>query len=181
MTRKVYIAGPDVFRQDWPKFTTSVCACFEGHENFAPVFPIPPDQSLDRPDLPGSTLQGTRADAFPVSDRCIDLINGCEFVLANISPFRGEEPDSGTVVEIVRAHLMGKIVVAYTNRLPPNIDPDIYRKTEHGAFVDAKGYILENFGIPCNLMVASHCTHLLQACTFSALSFLLKQYQDREP
>ncbi|MDD5278608.1 nucleoside 2-deoxyribosyltransferase [Acidithiobacillus sp.] len=127
MTHKVYIAGPDVFRQDWPKFTTSVCACFEGHENFAPVFPIPPDQSLDRPDLPGSTLQGTRADAFPVSDRCIDLINDCEFVLANISPFRGEEPDSGTVVEIVRAHLMGKIVVAYTNRLPPNIDPDIYQ------------------------------------------------------
>lgn len=43
------------------------------------------------------------------------MIERCDIVLANVEPFRGTEPDSGTVYEIGYAVAFRKIVYTYNN------------------------------------------------------------------
>lgn len=84
--------------------------------------PIPADKSLNRPGVSGITVPGKTKDADLVFESCLDMIRSCDAVVANITPFRWDEPDSGTVFEIATAYAMGKPVVAYTldTRLTPS-------------------------------------------------------------
>jgi hypothetical protein len=76
-------------------------------------------------------------------------------VLANLNPFRGAEPDSGTCVEIGYALALGKPVIGYAADLRP------LRERLHasgpgadGRYRDGAGMVVEDFGLPLNLMLA---------------------------
>ena len=45
------------------------------------------------------------------------LASQCDIVFANVTPFGGREPDSGTVVEAVTCALAGKLLVLWANPL----------------------------------------------------------------
>ncbi|MHB8408399.1 MAG: nucleoside 2-deoxyribosyltransferase [Acidiferrobacterales bacterium] len=144
----VYIAGPDLFdRRTWAAHVARVrAACNE--VGLTPVFPVP------MPDAPmtgtGITTLGTFDEARAIYRACLAKIAQCDLVLANLSPFRGDEPDAGTVFEVATAKALGKCVAAYVHSerpQPVSVDVD-------GAHLDPQGCVIERFGMPINLMAA---------------------------
>jgi nucleoside 2-deoxyribosyltransferase len=135
---KLYIAGPDVFRADasaWAERVRALCRD-AGHEALIP-------------------LDGAETTAAGIYRNNLRLIDAADAVLANLNPFRGAEPDSGTCVEIGYALARGKAVIGYADSLPPLRErlnasgPDA-----DGRYRDAEGRVVEDFGLPLNLMLA---------------------------
>ena len=97
---KLYFAGPDLFSPDvleWTEHVSALCRR-EGHEAVIP-------------------LDGTRTDAGDIYHNNLRLIGEADVMLANLNPFRGMEPDSGTCVEIGYALALGKPVIGYAETL----------------------------------------------------------------
>jgi len=83
----------------------------------------------------------------------MEMIADCDYVMANLSPFRGFEPDSGTVFEVGYATALGKKVVGYSSDCRPMIERlREHQGLEEGSTVDDNGAFVENFGLPNNLM-----------------------------
>lgn len=141
---KIYLAGPDIFRPDvltWAESAREICRRYR----FEPLLPIDHGE--------------TTADRIYQAN--INLIRKAQVVVANLDPFRGPEPDSGTAFELGYALALGKRVCGYVTRLDslakrvavaagrceqPLADGD--RPT------DSQGLFIENFNLPCNLMLA---------------------------
>lgn len=172
--QKVYIAGPDIFRIGWPDMARKIVTACElwGLEA---LLPIPANQSLDCPGVSGITVPGKPKDADAVFGSCLDMIRSCDAVVANITPFRGDEPDSGTVFEVATAYALGKPVVAYTldTRLTHQRHEHNGSKTTHGALTCRSGFLVERFDLPCNVMVAQACKVIVFGDVINAL-FALK-------
>jgi nucleoside 2-deoxyribosyltransferase len=139
---KLYLAGPDVFRPDaaqWADEARRLCAA-AGHQALIP-------------------LDGVETTALGIYDANIALIRSADAVLANLNPFRGCEPDSGTCVEIGFALALNKPVIAYLER-DESISQRVARvygvALDHreGRPVDRDGLYVEDFGLPLNLMLA---------------------------
>ncbi len=139
---KVYIAGPDVFRPDAPIWAESVrtrCAAL----GFSALIPLDGD---------ASTPTGIYANN-------IDMIRAADAVIANLNPFRGVEPDSGTCFEVGFALALGKKVVGYIRSRELLCDRVARLQgrvldMQNGYGLDADGLRVENFGLPLNLMLA---------------------------
>lgn len=138
---KLYIAGPDVFRPDalrWADDARTLCRQ-AGHEALIP-------------------LDGVETTAAGIFHANIDLIRQADALLANLNPFRGCEPDSGTCVEVGYALALGKPVVGYVDSLESTVDR-VRRQQgrvtlRDGRPVDGDGLHIEDFGLPLNLMLA---------------------------
>lgn len=137
---RIYLAGPDVFRRDAELVGEQLklhCA-LAGAEGIYP--------------LDGEPLH----DAVSIRQRCITMIDAADILVANISPFRGHHMDPGTAWEIGYAQARGKPVHRYSRdrrtlreRVPATLDATewVYR--------DAEGYLIEDLGLPENLMIAA--------------------------
>ena len=141
---KIYLAGPDVFRPDaadWAESARALCRQY----GFEPLLPL-------------DHAETTAAGIFQAN---LELIRKAQIVVANLDPFRGPEPDPGTAFELGYAHALGKKVCAYVSRLESSVQrvaraegrdeplPEIGIATH-----DRDGLAIENFGLPCNLMLA---------------------------
>lgn len=87
------------------------------------------------------------------------LIDECDIVIANLNPFRGKEPDSGTVWECGYATGSGKRVYGYIQDDKEYIEQ--FGGHEKGKLqendtvsVDNDGMMIEDFKHPFNLMIA---------------------------
>lgn len=139
---KLYLAGPDVFRQDasiWATAARRLIAA-AGHQALIP-------------------LDGVETTAPGIYDANMALIRTADAVLANLNPFRGGEPDSGTCVEVGYALALGKPVIGYlasgettTQRVARLAGMPL--EIVDGRPVDADGLYVEDFGLPLNLMLA---------------------------
>ncbi len=91
----------------------------------------------------------------------IDLIRKAQVVVANLDPFRGAEPDSGTCFELGYALALGKKVCGYMAHLE-TLAQRVERQEQRceppvrygGKLTDRNGMVIEDFGLPCNLMLA---------------------------
>ncbi|MDM0045866.1 nucleoside 2-deoxyribosyltransferase [Variovorax dokdonensis] len=102
---RIYLAGPDVFRADCaPFFAALSTACKRLH-----LVAVPPSDG----NLPHGFDGDDQAHAQRIYDDNIALIKTCDGVIANLAPFRGLEPDSGTVFEVGFAVALGLPVVGY--------------------------------------------------------------------
>jgi len=134
----VYLAGPDVFYPDSKKRRDRLLnLCKEN--GFLGVYPG--DNEIVPP------------EAHTIREANMKMIKNADCVLANLSPFRGFEPDSGTVFEVGFATALGKTIVGYSNDVRPMID----RLREHQSLsktqmTDKDGLFVENFDLPNNLM-----------------------------
>jgi nucleoside 2-deoxyribosyltransferase len=139
---RIYLAGFDVFRSDaieHGRYLKSLCEA-HGLEGLYP---------FDNEVAPAPSAQETAA---LICNANIAMIKHSDAVLANLNPFRGHEPDSGTAFEVGMAVALGKPVWAYfesTGSLREIIPHD-----EQG--FDDWGFQVEDFGLPRNLMLA--CT-----------------------
>ena len=139
---KIYLAGPDVFRPDalaWAEQARAACAA-AGHQALVP-------------------LDGVETTATGIFDANIDLIRSADAMLANLNPFRGCEPDSGTCVEVGFALALGKPVIGYlasdettTERVARWQGQPLLES--RGRPVDRDGLHVEDFGLRLNLMLA---------------------------
>jgi nucleoside 2-deoxyribosyltransferase len=138
MTHSLYLAGPDVFAPDAPaRFAAMRAACRAA--GFEPLTPV--DDALPA-GLEGAGLAGfiKRANAA--------LIRRCDAVVANVSPFRGPNMDPGTAWEIGYAEALGRPVFLWSEARA------LLAERSGGGEVDARGWMIENFGLAENLMIA---------------------------
>ena len=138
---KIYLAGPDVFRPDaesWANAARELCRNY-GIEALTP-------------------LDHCETEPRKICEGNLELIRKAQMVVANLNPFRGAEPDSGTVFELGYGFALGKKVWGYVasgesllkrvSRIDGEADIDSTHPT------DAQGLMIENFGLPLNLMLA---------------------------
>jgi nucleoside 2-deoxyribosyltransferase len=139
---KIYLAGPDIFRPDsesWASTARDLCRQY-GFEALTP---------LDH----GET--GPRQ----ICEANLELIRKAQMVVANLNPFRGAEPDSGTVFELGYGMALGKKLWGYVasgetllERVSRLDGEAVIDGEPHPT--DAQGLVIENFGLPLNLMLA---------------------------
>jgi nucleoside 2-deoxyribosyltransferase len=135
---RVYIAGPDVFRPDAALWAESVRTLLarHGHQALIP-------------------LDGEEITATGIYHANIAMIRSADAVLANLNPFRGHEPDSGTCVEVGFAIAQGKLVIGYVS--DGRVMKDKIGQGNADKPLDTNGLHIENFGLPLNLMLAIPC------------------------
>ena len=139
---KIYLAGPDVFRPDaesWANSARELCRQY-GFEALTP-------------------LDHCETEPRKICEGNLELIRKAQMVVANLNPFRGAEPDSGTVFELGYGFAQGKKVwgyVASSESLLERVSRLDGRTVIEGAPnpIDAQGLMIENFGLPLNLMLA---------------------------
>lgn len=155
---RIYLAGPDVFTRDplaIAEAKKEVCRKY----GFTGLFPL--DNQLELADL-SPFEQGLLISAANEK-----LMRSCDLMIANMTPFRGPNTDSGTAYEMGFMRALGKPVFAYANIYTSadgrsgreHIDRvmtyygHIQERTD-GTFEDpARTMLVENFGMVDNLML----------------------------
>lgn len=139
---KLYLAGPDVFRPDalgWAAEARVLCAR-QGHQALFP-------------------LDSQETTATGIYRANLALLHAADVLVANLNPFRGLEPDSGTCVEVGMALALGKPVIGYLadgSPLAERVAAAQNRPLDRiaGRAMDQDGFQVEDFGYPLNLMLA---------------------------
>ncbi|EPJ87905.1 MULTISPECIES: nucleoside 2-deoxyribosyltransferase [Pseudomonas] len=139
---QIYLAGFDVFRQDAIEYGNYLKALCSAH-GLEGLYPF------DNEVAPQLSPEET---ASMICSMNIAMIQRCSAVLANLNVFRGFEPDSGTAFEVGMAVALNKPVWAYFE--PVASLRELVPHDHNGC--DAQGYVVEDFGLPRNLMMA--CT-----------------------
>ncbi|HLU15331.1 MAG TPA: nucleoside 2-deoxyribosyltransferase [Burkholderiaceae bacterium] len=145
--KKVYLAGPDVFFPDIAqRATLHKQLCRE--KGFEPLHPA------DQPTL----------EAADIYHANIAMLQQADAVVANLNPFRGTEPDSGTAFEVGFATARKLRVVGYIGKrttvraqVAAALGPLVYDDAM-GVWRDTNQNLVEDFGLPVNLMLAVPCT-----------------------
>jgi nucleoside 2-deoxyribosyltransferase len=135
---KIYLAGPDIFRPDAQEWIANARELCRQH-GFEALTPFDHGETEPR----------------KILDRNLELIRKAQIVVANLNPFRGFEPDSGTAFELGYALALGKKLWAYVASAEPLLER--IRRIEAlsaGATHDRQGIAIEDFGLPVNLMLA---------------------------
>lgn len=169
---RIYLAGPDVFRRDAKQhFTMLKDEC----ERLG-LDPLAPSDGL----VPVWVSEAEMPQR--IYDVNMELLKQATGLIANLAPFRGVEPDSGTVFEVGVAIARGLPVVAYG--IPPGSYADrvmaSMRTTrgKDGALRDADGLIVEDLGLSLNLMLARSV--LFAASAEEALQQLSELLKNRD-
>lgn len=158
--RKVYLAGPDVFAPDAAQRAEQYKNLCLAH-GFTPLHPF----------------DTTASDAQGIYSSNIELIKTADAVVANLNPFRGAEPDSGTAFEIGYATALNLPVIGYLDA-PTTLKDQvkkfygpIYLDPESNQWLDQNEYQIENFDLAINLMLGVPC-HLIYGDFLAALIHL---------
>lgn len=140
--KKIYLAGPDVFEKNalaQGEALKKLCNDF----GFEGLFPL--DNVIEEDD------PAKMAEAIRVAN--IELIRQADLIMVNLTPFRGFEPDSGTVYEVGFAEALGKPVFGYTADLCALGERLIDSQNLHeDATHCLDGKLIEDFGLSHNLM-----------------------------
>ena len=137
---KIYLAGPDVFLPNPLQAAAAkqnICTAY----GFEGMFPF--DNALDFSDL--SPFDSGMA----IYKSNIALMNRCDLIVANMTPFRGASMDVGTAFEMGFMAAQGKPVFGYSN------DGRMYtdRVIAVSPGIDDRGQAIESFEMHDNLML----------------------------
>src|ERR1700741_3299861 len=140
----IYLAGPDVFLPDAlerGQRKLDICA----RHGLTGLYPL--DSAIDPAavDISLQIFKGLEA-----------MMDRCDAIIANLTPFRGAGADPGTVYELGYMAARGKFCFGYSND-PASYADRVRRFTtvvsRDGHLVDADGLSVENFGLNDNLMM----------------------------
>lgn len=143
---QVYLAGFDVFLKDGlarGEYLKLVC----DQNGLKGAYPF--DNEIE----PG--LSKKDAAAW-INEMNKEMILNSDALLVNLNLFRGAEPDSGTVFEFAMAYALGKPVWVYFDDGEATSLREIIPHDEQG--FDEKGFMVEDFEHPRNLMLACNWT-----------------------
>jgi nucleoside 2-deoxyribosyltransferase len=141
---KAYLAGPDVFLPNALENAAAklaICARY-GLTGRAPI-----NEEIERlAGLPEE--QAWRA----IYLKDIEMMQECDIIIANLTPFRGTSADPGTLIEVGWFLGRNKPVFGYSNSAEPFA-------ARSRAYLSANadpipGLAVEGFGLPDNLMIA---------------------------
>lgn len=136
----LYLAGPDVFLPnplEMARLKQEICQSY----GFVGEFPF--DPSLDLANL------SPYGQGIAIYKSNIALMNRCDLIVANMTPFRGPSMDVGTAFEIGYMAAQGKPVYGYTNDGRLYVD----RVMAASPGLDADGLSIEAFEMVDNLML----------------------------
>ena len=138
--KTIYLAGPDVFRADsvaWGRYLQQLCV----QHGLQGLYPL--DNEIE-------PLPDPHQTAHAIAQANMRMIQQADGVVANLEPFRGAEPDSGTVFEVGVAVALGKPVWVYF----PWEGPLVQQVTSSENGRCHQGWLVEDFDLPRNLMLA---------------------------
>ncbi|WP_373073408.1 nucleoside 2-deoxyribosyltransferase [Sulfurimonas sp.] len=146
MSKKIYIAGFDVFETDSIEIGKKYVKLCQDY-GFIGLYPL--DNEVD-------FNQEKRKIASDIFEANRKMIEEADIVVANLNSFRGYEPDSGTVWECGYATGLGKKVYGYMEDCSDYIDRFSKNETsvKENYTLDKDGLIIEDFNHPINLMIA---------------------------
>jgi len=138
-----YLAGPDVFLPDAAAHAarkTAICARY-GILGRAPL----------NEDVAALAAMPDEDAWRTIFRKDIELMEACDLVIANLTPFRGPSADAGTLVELGWFVGRGKPVFGYSNTAALFAA----RSAAHVARCPdpMPGLSVEGFGLPDNLMI----------------------------
>lgn len=146
----MYLAGPEVFLPSALEILalkSDILRC-AGYEPVAPL-----DNHIEP--------QGSRhAMGMAIYRSNIALMDSCEAVIANLTPFRGVGADPGTAFELGYMTALGRRALAYTNIAVSHAARSCNwyrgeaRLDEAGELRGPDGLSIENFDMTDNLMLA---------------------------
>lgn len=150
MTKKIYLAGPDVFLPDALEVGRRKAELCADH-GLQGLFPLDNAVALAAHDASLQIFQGNEA-----------MMNDADAIIANLTPFRGPSADAGTVYELGYMAGRGKLVLGYSND-PANYVARVRQfetvESRDGLPIGADGLAVEDFGLADNLMLI-HCLDL---------------------
>ncbi len=140
---KAYLAGPDVFltnARENAAAKTAICARY-GILGQAPLSDA------------GTLANLPEAQAWRrIYLDNIEMMQACDIIIANLTPFRGASADSGTLVELGWFLGQGRPVFGYSNSAEYF---DARSQAQLAAIADPiPGLAVEGFGLPDNLMIS---------------------------
>ena len=150
---RVYLAGPDVFLPDaelWAERRKAICARY-GLIGVTPLDHLP-DQPAAWAALP---------DWQRIALRNEQQIRSADALIANLTPFRGPSADVGTAYELGFMRALGRPVFGYSTTAALFTRRSRDFAAGHGGVVagaggawrDADGMLIEQFGLTDNLML----------------------------
>ncbi|MDF3886265.1 nucleoside 2-deoxyribosyltransferase [Cupriavidus basilensis] len=143
--KTIYLAGFDVFRKDAIAYGETLKALCTRH-GFHGLYPL--DKSAP------AGLSGPDTARW-IYEANINLIRRADMVMANLDDFRGPgEPDSGTAFEVGFAIALQKPVWGYSSDPGTLLDRAAVATGDKGERLDARGFVVEDFGLGKNLMLA---------------------------
>jgi nucleoside 2-deoxyribosyltransferase len=152
--KKIYIAGFDVFKKDSIALGKKlVTTCKE--YGFEGLYPL--DNVVD-------FNQPKEKIAYDIYEANVAMIKKADIIIANLNPFRGKEPDSGTVWECGYGFALGKEVYGYMADTSPYINKFTNEEfsLEGELSYDTNGMLIEDFNLPLNLMISCSVTKLIE-------------------
>jgi nucleoside 2-deoxyribosyltransferase len=140
---KAYLAGPDVFLPHALAHAAAkvkICAKYG---------------ILGRPPINDDFEQLARLPAEKawraIYQKDIDMMEDCDIIIANLTPFRGASADAGTLIELGWFLGRNKPIYAYSNTATLFTARS---KTQTAALPDPiPNLVVEGFGLPDNLMI----------------------------
>lgn len=152
----IYLAGPDVFRSNAVEVLEAKRTLLKelGYRVLTPL-----DTDSD--------------DPYYISRSNEIYIYGCDVVVADVQPFRGTEPDSGTVYEIGYARACGKDVITYNNPEGRNYTQRL-KQYDFLKFYYDQPFKPEPFGLNQNLMIS--CSAQAELTSFEDVLEYLKTH-----
>lgn len=167
---QVYLAGFDVFLKDGlarGEYLKLVC----DQNGLKGAYPF--DNEIE----PGLSKKDAAAK---INEMNKEMILNSDALLVNLNLFRGAEPDSGTVFEFAMAYALGKPVWVYFDDGEATSLREIIPHDEQG--FDEKGFMVEDFDHPRNLMLACNWTGKSRTAEEAArdLAQYLKEEEKRQ-
>jgi nucleoside 2-deoxyribosyltransferase len=161
--KKIYLAGPEVFLPNAIEWFSSASKLCRGHD-FEALIPLNPNIT----------------EPLEVFAYNIGLIKKADYMLANVTPFRGTEPDSGTVWEMGFAFALDKSVIAYSmdmrklkNRTMEYFQHEVNEEKSSTFFAD--GFGVDKLGGSLNLMLSASSSVISGDLELALRSLMIKE------
>jgi nucleoside 2-deoxyribosyltransferase len=162
---RIYLAGPDLFFEDRDaRYAHLRAACAD-----AGLEAVAPTDGLE------VHTEGPLSVAEQIYQHNLHLLRDCDGMLVNLSPFRGVEPDSGSVFEAAFATAIGKPVAAWigdhwNTQERSAVLRKVWRDADGRVRDKLDGGLVEDFGLPTNLMLA--CSFSVSPAPWQAIERL---------
>ena len=152
MTKRIYLAGPEVFlanARDIGARKRAICA----QHGLIGVFPVDEEEACASALLPSER-------GLAISRTMERVMHGCDATIVNLTPFRGPSADVGSAYEMGFMRALGRPIFAYSNDGRPLLDRVVafcggaVRLRATGVHEDPDGMAIEAFALHDNLMLA---------------------------
>ena len=152
MTKRIYLAGPEVFLANARDIGARKRALCERH-GLIGVFPADEEDACD-------PAQSLSEQGLAISRAMEHVMRGCDAMIVNLTPFRGPSADVGSAYEMGFMRALGRPIFAYSNDDRPFLDRVAnfcgggVRVRPTGEHEDPDGMAIEPFELHDNLMLA---------------------------